>query len=238
MKKIVLSTLLACSFAVSINAFETGIVSHAELGYVNTTGNTETQTFSFDGNMKRDWEKHTILIKADAAYGEDTDVETKNKFFIEGAYDYKFTDTIAFNYIAAYKQDKFTDYNYQAYTGPGVKYKALKNEKHVLDLTASALYSIDQYVLGDEEDSYSSYKLEAVYAYQILENLKFTQDFNYRSSFEDSQKYFIFSKSAITTKISDILSAGLSYKIDYVNEVAPETEQSDNTLAFNLIFDY
>lgn len=238
MKKILLTSLVASAFALSASAFETGIVSHAEIGYINTTGNTETETFALDANMKRDWEKHAAIIKADAAYGKDTEVTTKNKFFVEAAYDYKFTETIAFNYLAAYKQDKFTDYNYQAYTGPGVKYKALKTEKQSLDLTASALYSFDQYVINDEDDNYASYKLDGVYDLQLLENLKFHQELSYRASFEDSDKYFINSKTALTTKVSDYISAGLSYKVDYINQVDADTEKSDNTLAFNLILDY
>lgn len=238
MQKIILSALVASSLVIAANAQETPIISHAELGYVSTTGNTETQTFTLDANIKKDWDKHALNFKADAAYGEDTNETTKNKYSLEGSYDYKFTDTVAFNYLAAYKQDKFTDYNYQAYTGPGVKYQALKTEKHLLDLTASALYSVDKIRLTDETDDYFAYKIEAVYDFQIMENLKFHQDFGYRASFEDSEKYFINSKTAITTKISDILSAGLSYKVDYINTVEADKKRSDNTLAFNLIFDY
>jgi len=238
LQKIILSALVATSLLVAANAEETPIISHAEIGYVSTTGNTETQTFTFDANIKKDWDKHALKLKADASYGEDSDVTTRNKYSIEGNYDYKFTQTIAFNYLVAYKRDKFTDYNYQAYTGPGIKVQAVKNEQHLLDLTGSVLYSVDEFRANDDTDDYASYKIEAVYDFKIMENLKFHQDFGYRASFEDSDKYFINSKSAITTKISDILSAGLSYKIDYINDVAPDTEKSDKTLAFNLIFDY
>lgn len=238
MKKILLTSLVASAFALSASAFETGIVSHAELGYVNTSGNTDTEAFMLDANMKKDWEKHAVIVKADAAYGKEDDVESKNKFFVEGAYDYKFTEIIAFNYVAAYKQDKFTDYNYQAYTGPGIKYMAIKNEQHNLDLTLSALYSFDQYVVNDEDDEYASYKFDLVYEYRILENLKFNQDFGYRAAFDDNDKYFMYSKTALSTKVSDMISAGISYKIDYINQVVAPTEQSDNTFAFNLIFDY
>jgi putative salt-induced outer membrane protein len=238
LQKIILSALVASSLMVVAYADETPIISHAELGYVSTTGNTETQTFSLDASLKKDWDKHALNIKTDATYGEDTDVATKNKYSIEGSYDYKFTPSISCNYLAAYKRDKFTDYLYQGYTGPGVKYQAVKNEKHLLDLTASALYSFDKYRLNNESDDYTSYKLEAIYDFQIISNLKFHQDFSYRASFEDSDKYFINSKSAITAKISDILSAGLSYKVDYINIVEEDKEKSDNTLAFNLIFDY
>ena len=238
MTKIILSALVASSIIAIANAEETAIISHAELGYVSTTGNTETETFNFDGSVKKDWEKHAAILKANAAYGKDGEIESKNKFFIEGAYDYKFTDTVAFNYIAAYKQDKFSGFDSQIYTGPGVKYKALKNEQHALDLTASVLYSIDDIEDVEENEEYASYKAEVAYAWQVLENLKFNQDLSYRASFEDNENYFIFSKSALTTKISDIFSAGISYKVDYTNLAPTGKEQRDNTLAMNLILDY
>ena len=71
----------------------------------------------------------------------------------------------------------------------------------------------------------------------MLENLKFDQELSYRGSFEESKKYFVFSKTAFTSKLSDMFSAGLSYKVDYVNEPG-DKEKSDTTLTANLIIDY
>ena len=218
MKKIILSALVASSLVVAANAEDTALISHAELGYVSTSGNTETETFAFDGNVKKGWGKQSILFKADAAYGKDGSIVSKKKAFGELSYDYLFTDVLAFNYVAGYKYDEFSGFDYQAYTGPGLKYKALTQETQTLDLIANILYSVDSIEATNKEDTYTSYKAEAIYMLEINKNLKFTQDLNYRAAFEDSAKYFVYSKSALTTKISDIVSAGISYKVDYTNE--------------------
>jgi len=241
MKKIILSAVIASSLIVAANAEDTAYVSHAELGYVNTSGNTETETFGFDGNIKKGWGKHSATLKADAAYGKDGDKTTKKKAFAELSYDYALTKRLAFNYVLGYKYDAFSSFDYQAYTGPGLKYKAIMEENQTLDLTASILYSLDNNNAAGatDSDSYSSYRLEAEYMYAFSKDVKFTQDLNYRASFEDANKYFVFSKTALTTKVSDILSAGVSYKVDYINEANfLGKEYADKTFLLSLILDY
>ena len=241
MKKIILSTLLATTLTVAVNAEDSAYVSHAELGYVNTSGNTDTETFGFDGNIKKSWGKHGATLKADAAYGKAGDATTKKKAFAELSYDYALTERLAFNYVLGYKYDAFSGFDYQAYTGPGLKYKAIVEKMQTLDLTASILYSIDNNnaIGSSDSDSYSSYRLEADYMYAFSKDVKFTQNLSYRASFEESDKYFVFSKTALTTKLSDILSAGVSYKLDYMNEANfLGKEYSDKTFLISLIFDY
>jgi len=241
MKKIILSAIIASSLVVAANAEDSAYVSHAELGYVNTSGNTKTETFGFDGNVKKSWGKHSAHLKADAAYGKDGNKTNKKKAFAEISYDYALTDRLAFDYVLGYKYDAFSGFEYQAYTGPGLKYKAIKEEVQTLDLTASLLYSMDSIELvgANETDDYASYKLEAQYMYAFSKDVKFTQDLNYRASFEESDKYFVFSKTAATVKVSDILSAGVSYKVDYTNEANRlGKEYSDRTFLLSLILDY
>ena len=239
-KKVILSSLIATSLITVANAEETAVISHAELGYISTSGNTETDTFTFDGNVKKAWEEHSLFLKADAQYAKDAEEEIKNKFSTELKYNYAFTSSVLFDYTLGYKEDKFSAFNYQAYTGPGLKYIAIDNKEHTLDFIGSILYSMDDYdgVITSETDEYSSYKAELNYAWKIMETLKFTQDLSYRSSFEDSNINFAYSKSAFTTKISDMFSAGVSYKVDYTNEVPTGIYKSDKTLAVNLILDY
>ena len=50
--------------------------------------------------------------------------------------------------------------------------------------------------------------------------------------------YFSFSKTAIETKISDIFSMGISYKVDYTNLPPSDKEYSDKTFMTSLIIDY
>ncbi len=264
MKKILLSLIVATSAVIAAESQtnENVFVTHTELGYIETQGNTKTQTFNLDAKAKKNWENNALSLLFDAQYASDQDIETKNKFVTELEYDYSFTQQLAFSYLAGFKQDKFSGYAYQAYTGPGARYTPIKGEIHNLNLDGSILYSQD-----DKEDtnygptgaiivypnpaaistvtttsgtvkSYGSFRAKAVYNWQIFDNLKFDQELNYRVSFEDAENFFIFSKTGFTSKFSDMFSAGLSYKIDYINQAAIGKDYTDRTFTANLIIDY
>ncbi|MBA1438355.1 MAG: DUF481 domain-containing protein [Epsilonproteobacteria bacterium] len=245
MKKIALSlTLIAFGITVAYaeDLQEKPLKTHTELGYVATNGNTDTETFTLDLNAKKEWARHIATLDLEGQYATDKGVQTKNKYLIEVQYDYKFSERLSFNYLAGYKADKFSGFTYQLYTGPGIKYKAIKTDKHELSLDGNILYAKDRYdAVAPQQaytNDYTSYRSKGVYTWQILQSLKFLQKLSFRGSFEESNNYFIDSKTALTNKISDTFSAGISYKINYANQPAEGKKKTDTTFAFNLIIDY
>jgi putative salt-induced outer membrane protein len=238
------------------------LITHTELGYIQTQGNTQTETFNLDLGVKKGWKRHLLKFSFDAQYALDKGVETKNKYATELEYAYSLSERLSATYLVGFKKDKFSGFDYQAYTGPGLKYLVLKNKKHNLTIDGSILYSQD-----DEEDTnydaagnvidypnpdniatasttygpvnnYTSYRAKGVYTWQILQNLKFDQDLSYRARFSDSTIYFVTSKTAFSSKINSIFSAGISYKVDYVNSPPSDKETADRTFTANLIIDY
>jgi putative salt-induced outer membrane protein len=249
---------MAADGSVDKNALQT----HTELSYVQTQGNTNTNAFSLDFAAKKAWDKNSLKLDVDVLYGDDEGVETRNKVLGELNYDYQFAEHFAFNYLAGYKNDKFSGYEYQFYTGPGIKYIALDSKAHQLNFQANVLYSLDETMdkyydgngdeivypypngtdgavktAGDSND-YTGFSAKANYAWQIMENLKFVQEASYRSDFDDTENYFAFSKTALETKISDMFSMGISYKVDYTNLAPAGNEYSDRTFMTSLIIDY
>jgi len=264
MKKIALSLVVVSAVLLAAEPDvkkDDKLVTHTELGYIETSGNTNTQTFNLDAKAKKGWGKHIGNFMFDGQYASQDDIETKNKFVTELTYDYEFTNRFSFNYLAGYKKDRFSGFDYQAYTGPGAKYKAIVSDAHNLTLDGNVLYSIDSYEnayvdgtgaviaypnstagatlqTAAYDDNYPSYRAKGVYGWQILKNLKFDQELSFRGSFETADKYFVFSKTAFSSKISDMFSAGISYKVDYVNLPADGKDSTDTTLTANLILDY
>ena len=264
MKKILLTSLAASTLLVSLQADTTKVTplkTHAELGYIQTNGNTKTKTFNLEAKAKKSWNKHEGELHLDGQYADDDGIETKNKYLIELNYNYSFTKRFAFDYLVGYKDDKFSGYDYQFYTGPGAKYKAIISDQHNLTLSGNILYSQDKKmalhydVNGDLIDypykksitvrttsgktkDYSAYRLKAEYEFKITKTLTFNQDLSLRGDFEDETNYFVYSKSAISSKISDIFSAGISYKIDYAHRPPSDKKSTDSTFTFNLIADF
>ncbi len=263
MKKIVLLSLattlmLSATDDVKKNELKT----HTELSYVQTQGNTDTVAFALDFAGTKAWDKHSIKLDLDALYGTDNSIETKNKFLGEFNYDYHFADHFALNYLVGYKNDKFSGFEYQFYTGPGIKYIAFDSKVHKLNFQGNILYNLDEtmdeyfdangneikypypdgtvgatVVKGKSED-YTGYSLKGDYAWKITENFDFVQELSYRSAFEESDNYFAFSKTGVMAKISDMFSMGVSYKIDYTNLPPADKEYTDRTFMTSLIIDY
>jgi putative salt-induced outer membrane protein len=238
MKKILLSTAVASAVALSAQAGNANaLITHTEMGYIQTDGNTKTKTFNLDAKAKKEWGKQVGTLKVNGQYSSANNIETNNVYVIEANYDYEFTEKFAFNYLAGYKSDRYAGFAYQIYTGPGAQYQIVKTKKQDLSVDGNILYSSDKSYTTHTTDNYAAYKVEGTYIWQVLENLKFTQEASFRASFRNSDNYFVYSKTAFTSKLSDIFSAGVSYKVDYVNQPLA-AKSTDSTFTFNLIMDY
>ncbi len=246
-KKIVLCSVVASSMLLAADAdVENAFKTHTELGYTETQGNTNTTTFSLDFKAKKGWDKHNLELDVNAQYAKDSGTENKNKIASELIYNYEFTPRFAFNYLVGYKVDKFSGFDSQFYTGPGAKYKILNSDTHKWNIGANVLYAQDQIArdtsvvppIAAHTNSYASYVAKTDYTWQILDNLKFLQELSYRSEFKDSTNYFVFSKSAINSKINGNFSMGVSYSVDYKNNPPSGKEYADRTFIVSLIIDY
>ena len=246
-KKIALLALAASSFVMAADTEEENeFKTHTELGYIETQGNTNTQTFSLDFMAKKAWERHSLKLDVDAQYAKDSDVESKNKIATELAYDYEITKRFSFDYLIGYKVDKFSGFDSQFYTGPGAKYKILNEKAHKWNIGANLLYARDEIAedtsvvppVDAHTNTYASYVAKTDYTWQILSSLKFIQELSYRSEFQASENYFAYSKSAIESKINGNFSMGVNYTVDYKNNPPAGKEYADRSFAVSLIIDY
>lgn len=260
MKKIILISLAVTSLLMA-NEGGDAFISHTELGFNKTDGNTDTMTLNLDAKAEKNWDRHALVASIDGQYAKNKSVESKNKFVAEANYDYMLTHELSFNYLAGYKNDKFSRFDYQFYTGPGAKYLMFRDDIHNFTVDGNILYAKDSIATADYDangdlieypnpdniaivssipsytETYAAYRLRGVYERQLLDNLKFDQELSYRSSFKDQSNFFVYSKSALSSKLSAHFSAGVSYKVDYVNNPGKK-ESTDTTLTANLIMDY
>ncbi len=210
-------------------------ITHTEFGYIKTGGNTDTDTFNLDVEIKKNWGKHIAKFHIDAQYAEDKGIKSKNKYLLELEYNYDLTSNVSLDYIIGYRDDEFSTYDYQFYTGPGLSYKLIEDTKQNLKLNANMLFSQDKI---ETTRNYLSFRSKLLYDYNILKNLTFKQTISYRTEVQDNKNYFVYLKSSLSTKLSEIFSAGLSYKYDYVSLLAEDKVHNDDTLTINLIIDY
>ncbi len=232
------SLILLSLAAVLMAADNTGeFKTHTELSYIKTGGNTDTQSLGLDFHGEKSWQPHKLSLDFEAFYAENDGDVNKNVWKTELNYYYIFSDDIEFNYLVGYKQDQFSGYDYQFYTGPGMLYRVMQRDPHKLSVYGNILYSIDKIENGDT-DSYASWLAGFDYEYKFNENVKFKEEANIRSQFSDFENYFVYSKTSVYSKMTENLSLGVSYKIDYKNQPPAGKKNTDTTLMVSLVVDW
>jgi putative salt-induced outer membrane protein YdiY len=210
---------------------------HTEFGFIETKGNTDTLNTSIDAKAQKKFGVHEFTFLGDGEYTEEKNSKTKNKYFLELDYGHKISRDVSFEYITAYKYDEFSGYDYRFYTGPGLKVQLFKDDVEALSLSNAILFSRDDRV-SDGPYNYTSYRAKAEYTRQLFKNLKFDQILSYQTDVTSLKDFFLYSKTGLSSKISDIFSVGLNYKYDYVNAPDRGKQKADRTLSANLIADF
>lgn len=235
MSKIIVSKICVLAIFAS-TSYALDVDKHLELSYVQTSGNSNTSTFSTKLEASTDLsDRSNVKAKGNILYSESNNESSANKYDIELDYNYMLDEKIYAYYGVNYLKDQFSDYDYRLNTGPGLGYKLLTTKEQTVDLQGGLDYALDQYSNG-KKDEYVASRAEINYRYKINENLKFKQMFNYLVSLEDYNKYFMASDTSLSVKMTDNLSLGVSYRIDYVNQTTKEN--ADKKLLTSLIVDF
>ncbi len=216
------------------------IKTRTELSYVETSGNTDTQTFSVSMETKKEGVKNRYFLTAKALYAKEDGRETSNKLSLDGSWERVLTERLFSLVTSGFSMDKFSGYEYRLYGGPGLGYDLVKRVRHVLQSLLSVVYNYDEYSVGEvSSDSYLTGKVTMKYEWKMLENLKFREKLDYSVSFKDRDNFFLDSSTSIEARINRALSLGLSYVVSYQNQLpSPELRHTDTTFLTTLIIDF
>lgn len=113
-----------------------GWTGEAALGFVMTSGNTDTQSINANAKAvnERDMWRHSAAIEA--LNTETSDVTTGQRYLLSGQSNYKFKPRHYLFGLAAYEDDRFNGYDWRASEVLGYGYRAIEQPNLKLDLEA------------------------------------------------------------------------------------------------------
>ena len=206
----------------------------AELGFISTSGNTETETLNAKAKLvnERDKWKHTFIVEATRA--SDNDVVTAQRYFASGKTDYKYGDKSYIFGLLKYEDDRFSGYNYQASLVMGYGHKIIKREDLMLDAEVGAGTRQSELDSGEKDD-------EAIlYAGMDLDwKISKSTSFNEKLTVEAGDEATITkSVTALKSKINAKLASKITYTIKHVSEVPVGVEKTDKEIAVTLVYNF
>lgn len=219
--------------------------SSAELGFIRTTGNTETQTTAIKVDATYEVEKWRHSVHGEG-YGQQSKIDTgetvvsAERYELSGKSDYKFSELDYMFAMLKLQKDRFSGYIYDHILSLGYGRKLLKQDSMELDVEigpGARFYKVEtapgEVDAGDETEAVL--RLSGKYWWAITGNSKFTQEVNSEigETITSSQ-----SITGIQANINSTLALKFTYTLRHKTKVPDGNEKLDTETAMTLVYSF
>jgi putative salt-induced outer membrane protein len=227
--------------------------STTELGYVNVSGNTNTETLKFVFDISYDEDKWLHKAHAESLSSQtkitdtsvDPNVTTESrsaaKWLVTAQSDFKLNDVDYFYGLLSYEDDRFSGFHFQAKLGLGYGRRVIHTDSHELKLEIGPGFRAfkleattppaDAVIIDRQNETLI--RMNAGYVWTISETSKFTEDVTAESGENQNE---LKSVTALSANINSTLAMKFSYTIKHLDKVPAETEKTDKELTVTLVF--
>lgn len=209
--------------------------SSAEVGYVNTSGNTNTSALKLIFDIAYEVEKWKHAGHFDTLQAETDDIDTADKWLASYQADYKIDDK---NYVwgrASYEDDAFSGFEYQAKLSAGYGRKIDIKDNMVLDLEIGPGYRHFKDETQPDSEDEALLRLFGKYIWNITDTSSFDQELT--ADYGEKQEEWK-SVTALTAKINTSLAMKLSYTVKYLDEVPVGKQHYDRESVVTLVYTF
>ncbi|MBL1278457.1 MAG: DUF481 domain-containing protein [Ectothiorhodospiraceae bacterium] len=230
----VIAIMLAASGIVSAEDKLNEWTGNVELGFVNTTGNTETQIINAKAKAQLDQEKwrHTAIYES--LNSSNNDSTTAERYVLNGQSDYKFSEFNYFFIMVNYENDRFGGYDYRISETLGYGRRVLHRETLTLDLEVGP--GARQSKLSDNgSENEVTVRGAAKVAWKITGYSRLTEDL---SADVGEDATVIKSVTALTAQINGSLATKVTYTIKNTSEVPDGVKKTDTETAVTLVYSF
>lgn len=236
MKKIVI-LILGCVLLSSLRAQDNNWTFRTELSYVKTSGNSSAETAAAKIEVALKEDTNRFHIKVHYIRSLNDGVARVEKLMGESKYEHIFSGSF-FGYIGMdYLRDRFAGFKHRLSVGPGFGFDIVNTKKHILKVYLSAVYFYEKYsadTLASEQ--FFSSKAGLSYEWKIRENIFVKSLTNFALSFKNSDKYYINQEITLEVAMTNKLSLGISYVLNYQNLPSlDDIKRTDTTFHTSLI---
>lgn len=192
-------------------------------------GNTKSDNYYFDGEFVARTEKNRYKIGGELSKEESDGTTTSQNWLAYGNYShflfkkwYLYADTL-------FEHDEFKDLNLRSTLGGGAGYQVF--ETPLLNLSISAgLAKVDENFDEAEDNDYSAGQWSLNYDQYFFK--KFIQLFHVHNGFvslEDTDDWFLRTRTGLRFPVYKGLTATLQYNFDYDNQPSVDAEKKEDT---------
>src|SRR5581483_7692331 len=235
----IIAVLMLLLFAAPLLAQETlPSKGSLELSYLETSGNTQSQSFLFSGKGERVWSDSKLEGEVKALYGKKNDVTSDKSWMGRLKYDEKITArTYAFLSETTDRNVlKGIEIRYISMLGGG--YYFIKDMVDTLKGEAAAGYTRENPVAPFPDRGFPTARLSGEYVHVFAEKTRFEQNIEYLPNLKEAKDFLFNEESAFITALTGDLAFKISYAIAYNNLPPPTFYKTDRLFKTSLLLTF
>ncbi len=208
--------------------------AEAELGYIKTAGNSDTESLNLKAKAINETSARTYIGKLETARTKNSSTVTGERYFASGKGEYNL-DASAFLFaLITYDDDRFSGYDYQATETVGYGRHLIKQDDLSLKAELGAGAKQADLTTGTSENG-SIVRAAADLKWKISKSATFTEELSIESS---SDNTITKSVTGLKTLVSEALSSKITYTWKNNSDVAPGIKDTDTELAVTLVYTF
>ncbi|MES2662075.1 MAG: DUF481 domain-containing protein [Pseudomonadota bacterium] len=237
LKKIVVATLAMSSMASF--AAEPGMKAQAELGFVLTDGNSETQSTNGKFNIERDRNNWRQKFNIEVLSASQNEVSSAERYATAFQTDRKLDDNDFIFGQLTYDDDRFSGFDYESTAAVGYGKTILENDVNLLTAQLGPGIRVSREE-GAASESEGIVVTSLNYEYEISDTAKFGQRLD--SDFGED-RIISTSITSLTSKIKDALAMKVSLTVKNnsdpaLNEDLTRKEETDVETSVALVYSF
>ncbi len=230
---LVLASLVLAS-APGLAQDEEGFSGRAGLGYLATTGNSETDSLNMNFAMGWNYAPWHHRFDGLAVRSSTSNVTTAEAYGLAWKSDYDISEIAYWYGLFAWNKDKFSAYDQQVREAVGYGRRLISTERH--ELSGEVGVGARQADLRDgTSNSEGILRLSGDYRWTISETSRFEQTLAIESG---SDNTYLQATSSLSADIRENLAIVVSYTIRNNSDVLPGTEKTDTFTAVSIEYKY
>ncbi|MEM8726013.1 MAG: DUF481 domain-containing protein [Pseudomonadota bacterium] len=215
-----------------------------ELGGFRATGNSSNSGVTAGLSLKREGIDWTHKLRARADYQRNNGVTSREQYFAAYEPNYNLSERVFIYGLAQYERDRFQGFSARYAVSGGVGYQIIDEPGLQLSAKAGPAYRVTEFVDGTSESRIAAL-LGIDFDWSITDRLKLTHDTNAVAETGGSATIIVDSSNTslnlvtgLNAKISDKVSARVSYAVEYDSNPPVGAVQTDTLSRVTLIYDF
>lgn len=232
MKKILTAVAIVAGFVGTASAAEWQ--SSLELGYVQTSGNTDTSSMNTKGRAVRDGEAWRTTVQAAALSATDTGNTIAEKYNLSAQGDWKIGGASFLFARIGFDTDRFGGFKSRTSETTGYGFDILKDSERQWNAEIGAGARQTKLTTGTKTSD-AVLRVATLYNWKISDTATFSQELRIEGG---KQGYVSNAVTSLLNQVSGNLSSKVSFSAQHTSKVPTGTKKLNKEVAASLVFTY